>query len=199
MSLLAAKPEQQRLAKIAGETGVAESTVITIYQQMKSLAETAIKLGIPAETFAYLTGEVVRSGLESKVREGYATAEEGLAVLLQKEGGCVDVATATTLFRKPEPVTPQSITERIRSGEIIAYRTGSGQYRIPRWQFRPEGGTIPGIAETLAQLQKLRSWDQLAPFTFFLQRNPLTRNQTPLAELRAGNLDKVLRAAASEI
>ncbi len=163
--------------------------------QLRSLLTQAADLGVPASALAELTGDAIRQQLDQSVRAGYATPEEGLAFLLNEEGGCADVAEATGLFRKPKRVSPQAITRQIRHGNLIAISTGGGRYRIPRWQFRPEGGVWPGLVETLAVLQiSVPGFSPLSPFAFFLQAHPLTGGRTPLEAIRQGDQAAVLFA-----
>ena len=185
-------------AELSTEFGLDPSALRLIQHQLKSLVAASLEVGLPARAFARLAGNEIRAAIEAPGRGGYATPEEGLAKLLSAEGGCVDVNEAAALFRKPEPVTRQALTDRIRNGDIIAYKTSGGQYRVPRWQFRPEGGVLPGMADALAILRKDPSFGTLTPFAFFLQAHPLTSGNTPLQALRQGNLNDVLRAADSE-
>ncbi|HRE82367.1 MAG TPA: hypothetical protein PLN52_15075 [Opitutaceae bacterium] len=185
-------------AELSAEFGLDPSALRLIQHQLKSLVAASTQLGLPARAFARLAGNEIRAAIEEPAKGGYATPEEGLAKLLNAEGGCVDGAEAAALFRRPEPVTRQALTERIRNGDIVAYKTSGGQYRIPRWQFRPEGGVLPGLAEAVAILRKDPSFEALTPFAFFLQVHPLTPGHTPLEALRQGNLNDVLQAAESE-
>jgi hypothetical protein len=162
---------------------------------MRTLAKSAAAAQLPAREFAVMAGDEIRPYIEKSIREGYGTPEEGLADLLHAEGGCVDVARARKLFRKPKPVTRQTISGRIGKGELIAYKTGSGQFMLPRWQFRPQGGPIKGLPEVLAAIRdKIPGAGDLTPFAFFLQEDPVTGGRTPLEALRAGELPLVLNA-----
>lgn len=136
-----------------------------------------------------------RPFIEETVREGYATPEEGLMRLLKAEGGCVDSNEARILFRPPDGVSRQTISEKIRHGDLIAYKTGGGTFQLPRWQFRPEGGLIAGMPEVLKKIrQSMPQSSALFPFTIFLQADPVTDGQTPLDALRAGDVNQVLVA-----
>ncbi len=186
-------------AELSTQFGLDPSALRLIQQQLKSLVAASLEVGLPARAFARLAGNEIRAAIVAPARGGYATPEEGLAKLLTAEGGCVDVAKAATLFRKPQPVTRQAVTDRIRNGDIVAYKTSGGHYRVPRWQFRPEGGVLPGLADALNVLRKDPGFDPLAPFAFFLQAHPLTGGKTPLEAIRAGELPDVLRAAEAEL
>jgi len=132
--------------------------------------------------------------------DGRATPEVGRRALLNAEGGCVSVANACRLFRRPRPVTKRTLAAAIRKGAIIAYRTGRCHYAVPVWQFRQEGGVFDGFSEVLRALRrKVPGYGQLFPFAFFLQADPVTDGRTPIAALRAGDVKKVLAAVDARI
>lgn len=92
-------------------------------------------------------------------------------------------------------MTRQTLTVAIRRGDIIGYPARDGHYRVPVWQFRPEGGLLEGLPEVLrAMREKVPGYDQLSPFTFFLQEDPVADGRTPLAALRDGDIKKILDA-----
>ena len=186
-------------AQIAEVLGIDASTVQHIQKSLGLIVDFAAAKGVTGTALAELAGDEIRRVIESPLAEGYATPEEGLALLMEEEGGCGDVEEAARHYRKPRPVTAAAITERIRKRDVIAYRTGGKQYRIPRWQFRKEGGVLPGLSSVLEQLRKSdTSYNDLTPFTFFLQPHVLTQGRTPLEVLREGDLEAVVRAAKSE-
>lgn len=164
-------------------------------QQVHSLFETAQKLGVPGRVALEMVTAEGRPFLEQEISAGYATPEEGLTTLLHAEGGCVPVAEARKLFHRPDGVSRQTMSEKIRARELIAYRTGGGQYVLPTWQFRPEGGLLRGLPEVLRKIrEKLPHADDLFAFTFFLQADPVIGGRTPLEALRAGDVEAVLEA-----
>lgn len=131
--------------------------------------------------------------------DSYATPEEGLAMLLESEGGCVDVKAAAKLYRKPTPVKSQAITKQIREGNMIAYKFGDGQYFIPTWQFAATGDILPGLGEVIAALRKsVPAYTQLTPFAFLLQPHSITAPYTPLEQIRRGDVASAVKAALSE-
>lgn len=135
------------------------------------------------------------TALRKLVNEGFSSETEGVRELFGAEGGCVNVNTARNLYRRPKPVTRQMIRNLIRKGELIAYRTSSGEYGVPVWQFQKGGGVLSGIPEVLLQLKRAHTFELITPFAFFLQEDPLTDGDTPLQALRDGKLDKVIFAA----
>jgi len=176
------------------------STLLLLQKQMRFLITTAVESGVPAFEVARMAGAEIRPFLDESIRDGIATPEEGLGDLLGAEGGCVSVASACKLFRKPKPVTRQTLTEQIRNGDVIAYRTGGGHYMVPVWQFRREGGVIEGLSRVLKAIrEQIPGGGQLAPFTFFLQADPITSGRTPLEALKAGELEQTLEAVAGHI
>jgi len=133
-------------------------------------------------------------------RDGRATPEEGRRALLNAEGGCVSVPKACRLFRKPKPVTRRTLTAAIRKGAVIAYHTGRGNYAVPVWQFRKEGGIFDDLPEALRALRsKVPGYCQLSSFAFFVQADPVTDGRTPIAALRDGDVKKVLDAVEARI
>ncbi len=185
--------------QVADKLNLSPAVVSHIRSTLAEIVRFANASGVPASAMAVLAGDEIRPLIEASVSAAYATPEEGLAFLLEAEGGCGDVEEATRLYRRPDPVTSATITERIRNGGIIAYRTAANQYRIPRWQFKRSGGVLEGMAEILAMLRASdSSYNALTPFAFFLQPHPLTGERTPLEALRAGDVERVLRAAKSE-
>jgi len=181
--------------EIGLELGVSVSTLLVLERSLRALVASAMECGVPPAALAGIVGREIRVHISESIREGYATPEEGLAALLHAEGGCVSINEACKLFRKPRPVTSQALSEQIRNGNVIGYQTGGGQYLVPVWQFRPEGGVLKGIPEVLAAMrEKIPGAGNLTPFTFFLQGDPLTAGRTPLEALRAGDIEQVLEA-----
>jgi hypothetical protein len=167
---------------------------------MSTMASQAIEAGMSPQMFAEISSEEMRPFIEAGARAGYAAPAEGLAALLDAEGSCVDVAKACEYYRRPKAVSRQAINEAIKRGELLAYRTGSDQYMLPTWQFRPEGGVIEGFPEALQKLREtVPHGDQLTPFAFFLQADPVTDGRTPLAALRAGDRQQVFDAIEARL
>lgn len=167
-------------------------------QQVHAAFASAVDAGIPARAFLEAVSSEARPYLEEAVREGYATPEEGLVALLEAEGGCVDLATACKLFRRPDGVSRQTLSEKIRARELVAYRSGGDRWLLPKWQFRPQGGLLKGLPDVLKGLCEIHPEpDELFPFTFFLQADPLLDGKTPLEALKTGEIEKVIDALKS--
>jgi hypothetical protein len=107
------------------------------------------------------------------------------------------VAEACERLRKPAPITLQALNEQIRAGEIVAYKTGGGEWLVPVWQFHPEGGLLPGMRLVLQRIREIPGADPLTPFAFFLQAHPLTGGKRPIDALRTGQIENVLEAVAA--
>jgi hypothetical protein len=111
----------------------------------------------------------------------------------------VEVGEARLMFRKPGGVTRQALATQIRKGNVLAYRSGGGDYQVPVWQFRPEGGVLNGLPEVLAAVRdKLDDSQPLTAFAFLLQAHPLTGGRPPLEALKEGRLEAVLAAVEAD-
>jgi hypothetical protein len=167
--------------------------------QLRSLVNVGIQFGISLNRVAAIMGDVVRERLPLLVGQGYASPDEGLTTVLQSSGGCVEVEKARHLFRKPQGVTRQALAQQIRNGQVLAYRSGGGDYLVPIWQFRPEGGVWNGLPEVVAAIRaQLDDKSPLTPFAFLLQAHPLTEGRPPLEILRQGRVQEVLAAIAAD-
>lgn len=111
----------------------------------------------------------------------------GLAVkrrLLDMEGGSVSSQQMATLLG----ISRQAVDKRRKRGALIGLDLGRRGYAYPLWQV-----DLPGLVDVLATLDDLDPWAQAG---FFLASNAWLADRTPLAALRAGERDAVLRAAS---
>lgn len=111
------------------------------------------------------------------------------ARLLEAEGGPLttdDVAKILHLSR-------QAVDKRRRAGKLIGLDTGRRGYLYPKWQFS-SAGLLAGLEDVLERLNVRDPWMQVA---FFVNKSRYLDGETPLAELRRGQRDRVLRAAQS--
>jgi hypothetical protein len=168
-----------------------------IRAQVCSLAQFSHDQGVCPTALLALTREVLGEQISHQYRDGYASAAEGLAQLLTAEGGCVRTDIARALYRQTMLVSRRRIIELIHSGGLIGYPIGKGEYSVPVWQFNPTGGVIAGLQEVIAELKKSETYEEITPFAFLLQGDPLTDGQTPLAALRAGRARAAIFAAAN--
>lgn len=165
-----------------------------ITAQLKSLLEVAHQLGVSLQRMTQLMGDAVREQLPQVLRQGYASPDEGLTSLLTAQGGCVEVEKARYLFRKPLGVTRQGLAQQIRKGQVLAYRSGGGDYLVPVWQFRPEGGVWEGLPAVMSAIREQLDDSPVAVFAFLLQAHPHTGGRPPLEALKEGDLAAVLAA-----
>jgi hypothetical protein len=107
--------------------------------------------------------------------------------LLREEGGIVSAAQAAQALG----VTRQAVDKRRKRGTLIGLDLGRRGYAYPVWQIGPEGA-LPGLDAVLRELRDESPWGQAA---FFLTTNVWLDGATPLAALRRGEVDRVLRAA----
>lgn len=184
----------------SGSIALGAAAALVLQNQIQAIYKSAAGFGVSSKDILKMLSKETRPYLEAEIREGYATPEEGLAELLTAERGCADSSEARMLFHKPNGISRQALSERIRTGDLIAYQTGGDRWVLPRWQFRPEGGLLHGLPEVLVRIRAaLPHASPLFPFTFFLQADPVCRGRTPLQVLRAGDLDTVLRAVDGHV
>jgi hypothetical protein len=107
--------------------------------------------------------------------------------LLAAEGGTLASSAAADVLG----ISRQAVDLRRKRGKLIGLMLGRHAYGYPAWQFGSKG-VLPGLEEVLAELESFDPWMQV---TFMLGANDLLGGQTPLAELRRGNLDEVRGAA----
>lgn len=111
-------------------------------------------------------------------------------LLLEKAGGALSADQVAALLK----ISRQAVDKRRKAGRLIGLSTGRHGYLYPACQFTPEGGTVAGLEEVLADLREFSPWMQLA---YLMNANTSLDESTPLEEMRKGNIDKVRRAALS--
>ncbi|HWM89353.1 MAG TPA: hypothetical protein VN493_01150 [Thermoanaerobaculia bacterium] len=107
--------------------------------------------------------------------------------LLSAEGGTLGIQEVAAHLN----ISRQAVYKRYRAGKLLAIDCGRHGYAFPAWQLA-HGGVLTGIEEPLAALSDLDPWMKLA---FFLGENAATGGKTPLAALRQGLAQDVVRAA----
>jgi hypothetical protein len=107
--------------------------------------------------------------------------------LLAREGGLLTVDQVAQQLR----LSRQAVEKRRKAGRLLAVAIGRRGYAYPAWQFTA-AGVLPGLPETL---QALPVESPVMRVAFFLNPNTYLDGSTPLAELKAGNFEGVLRAA----
>ncbi|MEA2525415.1 MAG: hypothetical protein QOF33_3601 [Thermomicrobiales bacterium] len=154
--------------------GGSSSEVFTLTQQEDEPARPVNLL----EAFQ-ATGEPYREAL----RRGREARQE----LLAAEGGVMIGAEVAKLLG----LSRQAVDKRRRAGRLLGLSIGRRGFLYPTWQFT-ESGVLPGLEEVLEDLSDHDSWMQLV---FMLTPDAWLDEETPLAELRRGNLDRVRIAA----
>ncbi len=109
----------------------------------------------------------------------------------------VNARDAAARYGVAGPVTPEAVKKAARERRLLAVRGKGGEMRFPVWQFREDGGLVPGLGEVLAELSNSPAGDDMEAFAFFLNPNPLTEGLPPIEALRAGRREAVLRAAVA--
>jgi hypothetical protein len=107
--------------------------------------------------------------------------------LLSAEGGTLSAGEVSQILG----ITRQAVDLRRKRGKLIGLLLGRHSYAYPAWQFEPDG-VLPGLEQILSELARFDPWMQVA---FMLGANDLLGGETPLAELRRGNVEPVVAAA----
>lgn len=109
--------------------------------------------------------------------------------LLNEAGG---VCSAEELGQLLGQLSRQAIDKRRKSGKLLALDLGRHGYGYPVWQVHKRG-VLPGLDRVIAELQACDPWTQVG---FILSPNSWLDGKTPLAELRRGEVDRVVATAA---
>lgn len=89
-------------------------------------------------------------------------------------------------------VSRQAIDKRVRDGSLLAIPGPNGARRYPCLQFLADGSLLPGLKALQAALPSQGAWYVLH---FLTAPHDALQGRSPIAALRAGNLDAVLTAA----
>lgn len=86
----------------------------------------------------------------------------------------------------------QTPHDRTASGSLLAV-LDRGTYRFPRWQFDASGedGVVNGLPAVIGALDV----SPMAKVSWLTSANPMLDGQTPLAELKAGHMERVVALA----
>jgi hypothetical protein len=108
--------------------------------------------------------------------------------LLNQEGG---TCSAEELGQLLGQITRQAVDNRRKSGKLLALDLGKHGYGYPAWQVH-RGRVLPGLDRVIAELDECDPWTQVG---FMLSPNSWLNGETPLAELRRGEVDRVVATA----
>lgn len=125
---------------------------------------------------------------DNPLSEARLAGLRGKKELIEAEGGALTAEEAAQTLG----LTRQGVDRRRRAGKLLALSLGKRGYLYPAWQFA-QGGTLPGLEQTLDAFQDIGPWAQLA---WFISPNTRLEGQSPLDALRAGAIDRVVAAAA---
>jgi len=172
------------LRAVARLVAVADEGALTEATGAPSDYDALLQVLARPETVADLHPTVAPDPLRDARLAGLRAREH----LLAAEGGAYTSAqTATALG-----ITRQTVDNRRRHGRLLAVTLGRRGYRYPGWQI-DRGNALAGLDRVLAELRGLDPWTQLA---FMLNPNTWLDDQTPLAELRRGHVERVRDAAS---
>lgn len=103
--------------------------------------------------------------------------------LLRRAGGGLTATQAAAALG----ISRQAVDKRRLRGTLLAVPNGSGDYLYPACQF-DTGGVVPNLEEALKAFQIRDPWTQLS---VLISKAPSLSMRTPIAALRAGDLDRV--------
>ena len=111
--------------------------------------------------------------------------------LIEAEGGSVSADDAA----REIGLSKTAILKRYRKGQIVAWREErQNAARFPVWQFK-DHKVLDGLEEVLKTLTAGNRLDDFGRMLFFLSNMGFLGGKRPLDCLRAGEINKVLRAA----
>lgn len=86
----------------------------------------------------------------------------------------------------------QTPHDRLAAGTLLAVMD-QGAWRFPAWQFDPEGdnGVVPGLPAVIRALRV----SPIAKMSWLTRPNPMLDGETPLARLKAGQVEQVVALA----
>jgi hypothetical protein len=119
---------------------------------------------------------------------------ESLFRYFEQRRQLLEGALSATEVAKLLGTSRQTPHDRLKSQTLLGVLE-RGAYRFPAWQFDPEGpdGVIDGLPEVLKTL----AVSDLAKLNWLMRPNPFLEGLTPLAALKGGQKERVLREAAA--
>jgi hypothetical protein len=163
--------------------------------QFSALSESAIANATEAPTnLAVLLRALSSPELLDDLRQADPLAPafirgiEAARRLINDNGGALTAAQAAAHLG----ITRQMVDKRRHAGKLLAISTGRHGYRYPVWQL-DNSGVLPGLEDVLKVLASHDCWMQVV---FFVSKNDRLGGKTPIESLKAGELKRVLDAAA---
>jgi hypothetical protein len=90
-------------------------------------------------------------------------------------------------------LTVRAVEARRERGLLLALPLDNGAWAFPSWQLA-DRDILPGLEDVLRSLTAAGPWSRLQ---FFLSGDPYLDGETPLALIRAGEIEKVRRLASA--
>lgn len=112
---------------------------------------------------------------------------EGRNTLIRENGGVF----GTEQVARYLDITPQAVTKRRHSRQLLGLTFRRRGCMYPAWQFT-QSGTVPGLHEVLMALAEHDEWMQNV---FFVTPSTRLAGRRPLEDLRNGRVAEVLDAA----
>jgi hypothetical protein len=104
-------------------------------------------------------------------------------------------AFTTEEYAKKAGISRQAVLKRLKAGSLACWReNGKRAYRIPAWQFDPQGHLLPGMAEVLKILD-IPEFSDWAKILFFLQRRSSLGGKRPIELVESGETETVVSLA----
>ena len=187
-----------RALEVAIRDGAKAAFVTRSLNAVRYLAEASTRTSLLEATSAEADTMVLLNALDNpatlvnwgETAPGVEARIRGLRVqhrLLNAEGGVCSAQELGGLLG----LTRQAIDKRRKSGKLIALDLGRHGFRYPVWQVH-QGAVLPGLDRVIAELSECDPWTQVA---FMLTPNSWLGEETPLAALRRGEVDRVMATA----
>jgi hypothetical protein len=138
---------------------------------------------------ATLNSPVAKAG--NRLADARARGIVGRRKLMEAEGGSLSAEEAA----RELGISKAAISARYRKGKLIGWHDErQGAVRFPVWQFK-DGELLDGLEEVLIALNAGNLLDDIGRMLFFLANHGYLGGERPLDCLRAGDVNKALRAA----
>jgi hypothetical protein len=183
--------DTMRIRTRSGDDALARVLTATAnaYSAIPPDARARLLRGSDAEVLATLADTAASSSRS----DAFATAKlRGIQVrekLIQAAGGLLD----TKGVAEQLGVTPQAIHKQQKEAKLLAVPLGN-RLQFPAFQFDESGAPMGGLSAVVRSLAQ-RSISPWAQLRFLAGHSARLGNRTPIEALRAGELDRVLRAA----
>ncbi len=133
-------------------------------------------------------------GREPSASERRSASLENLRLEFEARRSVLEESLTRAEVAELLEVSEQAVLDRLESGALIGLKKGR-EWRLPIWQFDPdaERGFVPGLAE----LQQVFPGGAVTLSAWVAAPCADLDGTTPVAELAAGHVDRVVLAAKS--